>query len=202
MWSFDAPPSKKQYKIINDNKCTIMLDSGAFSVWKKGKEINIYDYIEYIKKNNIDIYFNLDVIGNTEDTMKNQKTMEEHGLNPIPVFHYGEDFTHLKSLVESGYEYIGLGGTVGKSIPKRMEFFDKCFELYPNVGFHGLGVTSKLLLDRYNWKSVDSTTWLVPFKNGKEITIEGNQIQSEEKDPNKRFLNSLEYFNKLKSREV
>ena len=198
MWSFDVPPSKNQYELLKKYNCTLMLDSGAFSVWKKGKNIDVYKYIEFIKKNEIKIYFNLDVIGDKEKTMINQKIMEENGLNPIPVFHYGEEFSYLDYLVESGYEYIGLGGTVGKSTKTRIEFFDKCFKKYPNIKFHGLGVTSKILVDMYNWYSVDSTTWLTPFKTGKEINMNGNQIISDEKDANKRFLNSLQYFNQFK----
>lgn len=201
MWSYIAPPSKKQFEIIRKNNCNLLLDSGAFSAWKKGKSIDIYKYIEYIKKNDIKIYFNLDVVGDVEKTNENQKIMEDNGLSPIPVFHYGSDFRYLKCLIDRGYTYIGLGGTVGLSVNKRIEFFNKCFELYPNIKFHGLGVSSKHLIDMYKWGSVDSTTWLTPFKNGKEITKDGVQIKSEEKDSTKRFLNSLEFFYQLKSKE-
>ena len=142
MWSYIAPPSKKQFEILKENKCNLLLDSGAFSAWKKGKDIDIYKYIEYIKKNNINMYFNLDVVGDIEKTNENQKIMEANGLYPIPVFHYGSDFKHLKYLVDCGYNYIGLGGTVGQSTNKRIEFFNICFELYPNIKFHGLGVSS------------------------------------------------------------
>lgn len=198
MWSYIAPPSKKQLEMLKENNCNLLLDSGAYSAWKKGKEIDIYKYIEYIKKNNISMYFNLDVVGDIEKTNENQKIMEKHGLSPIPVFHYGSDFKQLKYLVDSGYTYIGLGGTVGKSTDKKIEFFDKCFELYPHINFHGLGVTSKKLIDMYNWFSVDSTTWLTPFKYRKEITKDGVQIKSEEKNSTKRFINSLEFFSKFK----
>ena len=101
-----------------------MLDSGAFSVWNMGKTIDIYKYIEFIKENDIEIYFNLDVIGDVEGTKKNQKIMEDNGLNPIPVFHYGEPFEYLDWLVEQGYTYIGIGGTVGKSVQQREKFFN------------------------------------------------------------------------------
>ena len=80
------------------NKVHLFLDSGAFSAYTLGIEINIYEYIEFIKqhKNIIDMYANLDVIatGNTlndkkyaaEKTLQNQKIMEEAGLSPLPVF--------------------------------------------------------------------------------------------------------------------
>ena len=50
MWSYIAPPSKKQFEILKENNCNLLLDSGAYSAWKKGKEIDVYKYIEYIKK--------------------------------------------------------------------------------------------------------------------------------------------------------
>ena len=65
------------------------------------------------------------------------------------------------------------------------------FELYPNIKFHGLGVTSKILVDKYNWESIDSTTWLHPFKSGTEITVDGKQVKTDEKNSTIRFLNSL-----------
>ena len=80
----------------------LFLDSGAFSAWSQGKEINIEDYIQFIKehKDVIDVYANLDVIGDAEATWRNQLRMEKAGLNPLPVFHYGEDISWLKNLLK------------------------------------------------------------------------------------------------------
>ena len=120
MFTFNRKPSKNMLNLIRSYEDTeIMLDSGAFSVWNMGKTIDIYKYIEFIKENNIEIYFNLDVIGDVEGTKKNQKIMEDNGLKPIPVFHYGEPFEYLDWLVKQGYTYIGIGGTVGKSVQQR-----------------------------------------------------------------------------------
>ena len=202
MCSFAHKPSKNVLNLIRSYEGTeIMLDSGAFSAWNKGKEIDIYKYIDFIKQNDIKIYFNLDVIGDVEGTKRNQKIMEDNGLNPIPVFHYGEPFEYLDWLVEQGYTYIGIGGTVGKSNQVRIEFFDKIYERHPNIDYHALGVTSKVLVERYNWYSVDSTSWLSPFKNKRIITIDGKSKSSNIEDDMERFNLSLDYFKYLNNLE-
>ena len=69
-------------------KVNVFLDSGGYTARKKGVKINLDDYIQYIKTNKdwITAYANFDE-SNLEDTLKNQKRMEEAGLQPLPVFH-------------------------------------------------------------------------------------------------------------------
>lgn len=168
---------------------TLFLDSGAFSSWSKGSEIDIDEYIEFVKEHQkfLEVYANLDVIGDAESTYKNQKYMEKKGLNPMPVYHTGkEDPKWLERYVKEGYQYIGLGGMAGKDMSKAVlvVLLDSLWTKYllhkdgmPKVKVHGFGMTSVDLMFRYPWYSVDSTTWvmasrfgsvLVPkFKNGR-----------------------------------
>ena len=48
-----------------NKKVELFLDSGAFSAWSQKIEINIQDYISFIKEHEdvIDIYANLDELG-------------------------------------------------------------------------------------------------------------------------------------------
>jgi hypothetical protein len=198
MCSFANKPSRNVLNLIRSYPGTeIMLDSGAFSAWNAGKQIDIDKYIEFIRDNNIDAYFNLDVIGDVEGTIANQHYMELQGLHPIPVYHYGEPFEYLDWLVNQGYTYIGLGGTVGKSVKQRQEFFDEVFARHPHIDFHGLGVTSKTLVENYNWYSCDSTTWLAPFKNKRVMNIDGSSTKREDIDATQRFYESMDYFRYL-----
>src|SRR5580692_1929900 len=87
-------------------KISLMLDSGAFSAWKRGISINLAEYIAYIKKHEhlLASYVCLDQIpgkpgvkrtqAEVDDaaaqSYKNQQTMKKAGLTPIPVFHQGE----------------------------------------------------------------------------------------------------------------
>ena len=198
MCSYAAKPSRNVLNLIRSYDDTvIMLDSGAFSAWNSGRTIDINAYMTYIQDNNIDIYFNLDVIGDFEATMVNQRIMEQAGLHPIPVYHYGEPLENLDYLVEQGYTYIGLGGTVGKSTQVRQQFFDEVFQRHPNIDYHALGVTARELVENYNWYSVDSTKWLTPFKYKRVITADGRSHASDIEDSRERFRASLDYFRYL-----
>jgi len=179
----------------------VFLDSGAFSAWTRGIEIDIQKYIEFIKQNQdvITVYANLDVISknrfslgtkeSAEKTLRNQKIMEEAGLSPLPVFHIGEPFEYLEYYVNH-YDYIGLGGMVGKSKQTLSPWLDVVFGRYicdergyPKVKVHGFGLTSVSLMVEYPWYSVDSVAWKkeaflgevrVPYlRQGKWIYDEG-----------------------------
>ena len=154
------------------NQISLFLDSGAFSAFTKGINIDIQAYISFIKehKEYIDIYANLDVIGDAEKSLENQKIMEEAGLSPIPCFHLNEDFSYLKYYVEN-YGYIALGG-IAQAGPAAQPWMDQCFEMfcdnkgYPKCKVHGFAVTSLRLMLRYPWFSVDSTSWVMTSRMG------------------------------------
>lgn len=157
-----------------ENKVNLFLDSGAFSAWSQGKEIDIQEYIQFIKKHEkvIDVYANLDVIGDPEATWQNQLIMEEAGLSPLPCFHYGSPKKYLKRYVEK-YEYISLGGMVPISNTGLIKWLDSIWteiitdnKGIPRVKVHGFGLTSLKLMMRYPWYSVDSTSWVVTGRLG------------------------------------
>lgn len=142
----------------------IFLDSGAYSAWTKGVEIDIDAYIEFIKKNkkSLTVYACLDVIGDYNKTLANQRYMESKKLNPLWVFHSTKEPFELLKEMSQEYNYIALGGVAGviKSKKKQIEYLDKCFSIIGNKKVHGFGITSQELLLRYPFYSVDSTTWL------------------------------------------
>jgi len=151
-----------------NKKISFFLDSGAFSAWSKGIEINIRDYIKFIKENinYIDTYAVLDDIQNPDKTLENQKIMEEAGLKPLPCYHYGEDIKYLEYYLKN-YEYIAFGGMVPISTKDLIQWLDNLFSKYicnsdgyPKIKIHGFGLTTYELLLRYPWYSVDSASWL------------------------------------------
>lgn len=155
------------------NKVELFLDSGAFSAKSQGVSIDIKEYIQFIKDNesSITVYANLDVIGDPEATLKNQRIMEKAGLNPLPVYHFGSDEEkYLVPLIEK-YEYICLGGMVKSG--NLNTYLDRLFSKYicdekgfPKVKVHGFGLTSIPLMVKYPWYSVDSTSWVVTGRMG------------------------------------
>ena len=136
------------YKYWNENNNKkIFLDSGAFSVFTGKKKIDINDYANFIKENRgkIEVYANLDVIGNHEDTQKNQAYLEGLGLYPLYTFHFGSPLEILREAVKK-YDYIALGGLVPHSKQRKIlqNWLDRCFSVIKkDCKVHGFGLMSQ-----------------------------------------------------------
>lgn len=159
---------------IRDEGKKVFLDSGAFSAFTQGVEIDIGRYCDYIHQNQDIILFPsvLDAIGDAEGTYRNQEEMERRGVKPLPCFHYGEPLDLLQHYVEN-YDYITFGGMVPISTPQLKIWLDDLWANYlthpdgtPKIKIHGFGLTSLPLMLRYPWYSVDSSTWVQWAANG------------------------------------
>ena len=159
-----------------DPRVELFLDSGAFSAFTQGVEIDIQEYIEFVQEHEgeLTIYANLDVIGDAAATLKNQRIMEKAGLTPLPCFHPKEEFSYLARYIEE-HDYIALGGLASKLYNRQdmTRYLDKCFEMIcdtpdrmPKVKVHGFGLTSLPLMMRYPFYSVDSTSWVMAARMG------------------------------------
>lgn len=158
----------------------VFLDSGAFSAFTKGIDVDMPAYCKYVQKNE-DIIEKvdgaicasvLDGIGDPLKTWQNQDAMERLGVRPLPCFHYGEDERYLEWYM-ARYEYITLGGMVPISTPQLFYWLDRLWERYltdgsgkPRLKVHGFGLTSRSLMERYPWYSVDSSSWVQIAANG------------------------------------
>jgi len=163
------------FEVNMKNKVDLFLDSGAFSAWSQGVNIDIQQYITFIKAHEdvLTVYVNLDVIGDPEGTWRNQMIMERAGLRPLPVFHYKEDLKWLKRYLKRGYDYIAIGGLVTSDRRSMFWFLDDLFSNYlcdssglPIIKTHAFGLTGLGLMLRYPWYSVDSTSWVVTGRMG------------------------------------
>jgi hypothetical protein len=180
----------------------IFLDSGAYSAAKKKEKLDVHEYIDFIKEHQdtFTVYANLDVIGDWEETWKNQRIMEKAGLNPLPVHHMEDPVKCLHWCLE--YEYFALGGMAGASMRERIWFFDDSWEIicgkdgYPQSKVHGFGLASPELIYAYPWASIDSSSWvsygrygivIVPrIRNGVlDYTIPPIKVFVTEKSPKK-----------------
>ena len=150
---------KRVLEMIRKHGCHVLLDSGAFSAWKNGFEIELEEYIQYIRECGIGKYMSLDVVGDIEKTNYNFYKMVDSGLYPIPVFHMGDDWVHLEKLCKE-FPYIAIGGTVGRHEKVRRNFFGELFERFPNHKFHGLGVSSNKLISEFPFFTVDGASWV------------------------------------------
>lgn len=165
-------------------KANILLDSGAFSIWKRGLEFPLDAYIEYCKRHahEVDAYVALDCLPGEAGKMdhsqaaieksasksyKNLQIMKAAGLSPVPVFHQGERFEWLDRMLQDGETYIGISPYLRSHQNEIIQWMDKCFTRItdsngrPYIRTHGFGVTACNLCIRYPWYSVDSTSWSV-----------------------------------------
>lgn len=166
---------------IREYKQTIFLDSGAFSMFTQGVQVDLKQYANFIRRNRdaIHIASNLDVIGegHERESYDRQKQLEKYlgELKPImcPVHHVRDHDDWLQRYLDEGYEYIFLGGMVPESTPLLMQWLDHVWGKYltkpdgtPKIKVHGFGLTTESLMFRYPWFSVDSTSWIMSSRFG------------------------------------
>lgn len=138
----------------------VMLDSGAYSAWRKKKEIDIDKYIEFVKthRDKFEICVNLDVIGDGRASYENWMYLRRNGLDTMPVFHVGTDEKWLEKYMRK-VDYIGIGAIANLSAERRFHGLDHVWKkfLYNWGGkVHGMGLTDTQWLERFPWYSVDS----------------------------------------------
>jgi len=178
----------KQAKVdmMREDGVKVFLDSGAFSAYFGGVEIDLPAYCEYIKRNQdiIEVASVLDGIGDPLKTWENQQKMEQLGTQPLPCFHYGEDPEYLKWYVEH-YDHITLGGMVPISTPQLRLWLDEIWDKYltkpdgtAKIRVHGFGMTALPLMKRYPWYSVDSSSWVQIANFGNILMPQNNSILS------------------------
>lgn len=154
----------------------IILDSGAYSAYTKGKGIALTDYMKYIEENKeISNYMNLDVFQDNEMSYDYYQIMKRKGFSPIPVIQYGDDYQEwLDKYYYHGERFMALGGTVPiKNKWEVSEWVRLLSWQYPEVKFHLLGSSSRKILDHCDVYSVDSSTWFMMAIMGKPKHIKG-----------------------------
>lgn len=174
-------------KTIIPNAKDFLLDSGAFTFMTSSKNKNIdwneyiKKYAEFINKNNIKKYFELDIdsIVGIEKVLEIRKKLESlTGVKPIPVWHKSRGLERFKQDA-SEYPYVAIGGIVSKEItPKEYAAFPSLIAEAHRRGakIHGLGFTNLEGITKYHFDSVDSTAWVsgnrfgaVYYFNGKTM---------------------------------
>jgi hypothetical protein len=197
--SYHYVSSQRYVDQMRADDAQVFLDSGAFSAYTLGVEIDLPTYCDYIKRNR-DIWrvedgvvmaSVLDGIGDPLKTFENQKHMEFLGAKPLPCFHAGEDERYLEYYVQN-YEYITLGGMVGSSTKQLCIWLDRIWDKYltdgsgrPRLKVHGFGITAIPIMERYPWHSVDSSSWIQSAAFGSIITPKHGPMSVSEKSPSR-----------------
>ena len=179
----------------------ILLDSGAYSAFTKGKNVNLLDYMDYINANrwHIERYLSLDVIGDEHLTFLIYLLMKSHGMNPIPVVHYSRGALEvLRRYALNREKRIALGGTV--PIRDKEAVASWCVDMkraHPTASLHLLGSSSKKILQSEALASCDSSTWYLQAINGRPNTIPGKSREAKMARAEANMRRIMEEFNEI-----
>ena len=136
----------------------LIVDSGAYTAWSGGKQIDIKEYIKFLKSlpQEWDMRaVQLDVIGNPQGTYENWQTMLSAGLSGImPVFTRGADPEVLDEFYKFA-DVVMFGGIVkGKYNREYIKWF---MEQNKSRKVHWLGFVNAQFIKKYSPYSVDSS---------------------------------------------
>ncbi len=142
----------------------LIIDSGAFSYYKKGG-IKLDTWIAKAKKLQMpnSQLIGLDVIGNPAETLENYNEIIKTIPDAIPTFHVGSDISYLKKYLNNT-DRIAIGGMVPykSEIEKLKRFLTEIFKLFGKEAlprFHAFGYFSPEILENFPFWSADASTW-------------------------------------------
>lgn len=180
-----------------------MLDSGAFTFIMSKKKVRIDidgftdRYIEYIKNNDIDLFFEMDVdkiFGYEKVKQLRKKIESKTQKQSIPVFHTNRGLNDWIAMCKD-YDYIALG-IAGKDVSwgdwKAFYKFVMSAKEY-NCKVHGLGITGMNSLEKVPFHSVDSSSWTAGNRYKTVFHFDGNSCKAQ----NHLNLNSKRIKNHL-----
>ena len=144
-------------------KGRFVLDSGAFTAWKAGKEIKLDDYCKFIESLPFEPwrYFTLDVIGDPHKSMENYQTMLTRGFKPVPIFTRGEHPSVIDDYYKTS-DVVGIGGLVGTIGNK--SFVNGIMKKVGSRKVHWLGFSSTDYVAHYKPYMCDSSSWSSAFR--------------------------------------
>lgn len=167
-------------KLLKNGFTSIFLDSGAYSVFNSGVEINIDSFIDFAKEHRgeLDAIASLDVLGDPEGSLANYKYTIKRGLDVWPTYHFGEPDRILQEYVENT-NCICVGGVAGTgihptSIAKNLWFI---MTRYPGLNIHVFGVNCFDVLMPIPIYSVDALTWRSGSRFG-DVFINGKRYKA------------------------
>lgn len=190
----------EDFLISSNINYRLVIDSGAFTSWKMGKEIKLNDYCNFLNKMKIKPwrYFTLDVVGDPEQTNINYQLMLDRGFNPIPIFTKGENLDMIDEYYKTS-DVVAFGGFVNqKGVENTIK---KVMRKVDGRKVHLLGFTKLNFLKHYHPYMCDSSSCsslkrygngIIYLGNGKTKTISKKDFI---KKPNKEIIQSFNKWN-------
>lgn len=192
----------------------LMLDSGAFTAWSKGAEVEL-DHLLHVYGDMLTKYqpymkeiwlINLDKIpgspGRTAGEQEIQEAIEisdrnyavlvkEFGERVLPVFHQNENEERLSQIVAMA-PYVCVSPRNDLPEHHRVSWSQYVHGLQPKMKSHGLATTGSQMLTTVPWHSADSASWVFAGAMG-NITVLLNQkvvsISMSNESPSRHEMN-------------
>lgn len=204
-----------EYKLKNPEcTCDLVVDSGAYSAWSRGKLFDMDEYINFLNSNHVlDVAFWAAEADKIPGSMGVDPTEEERLAAPeeswnnylymikrvkwpkkiVPIFHQGEDYSHLLRMLEYRFEdddfipYIGISPRNDVHVGEKMKWYEaiwkiiyeKCDELGRDIPLtHNFGMTTISMMEQYPSCSSDSTSWVRSASFGNIMIVVNGKIKS------------------------
>ena len=208
-------------------KVRLMVDSGAFTAWTRGEQVN-RDSLEAFFKSLLDQYHdhiefvlvNLDVIPGRRgvdptplELQEAQRRSEENfhylsqqfPLMVMPVFHQGESTAYYDQLVREN-EYVCLSPRNDLPERLRIDWAQRYSHRTTDRRYHGLAATGITMMETVNWYSVDSATWVmvagyggILWRNERKLSV---LTVSAESNAKREFDNHIESMSDFHQKRI
>ena len=199
----------------------LLIDSGAFTVHRKGGTINVDAYVDFLNANKeyIDHAIQFDDIPGVWGEVKTIEQIQSSPVkswenfvymtskldNPkmlLPVIHQGENLKHLQTMLDftfpdgSPIPYICISGNKELTAKQRKQWYTKVFDIIarsknPNVSTHCLGSATITDMQEYPFTSSDATSWLLTSATGSILTPFGPVLISDQQKYDKNNIVNL-----------
>lgn len=164
-------------------RCPLILDSGAFSAYTSGAQIDVNDYASWLipLQGRYQFAFNLDALGDPDQSLTNWRHLKEQDLLTVPVIHYGDRPDEvLPPYIQEGADRLALGGiAVSGAGAQVMGWVAYVFRWLRDHGHdlpvHGLGVHLSSPLARLPWATTDSSSFSMAWRFARLRLYMGNR---------------------------
>jgi hypothetical protein len=169
----------------------LMIDSGAFTAWSKGKPVKLGDYAAYLERYRgcWDHAITLDVIGDGKASAVNTRRLHERGLPVMPVFTRGDKLADFDAMVRE-VGYVCVGGLVGLPAAAQRQRVGMLQRRAADAGggVHALGIGSMATLRATRPYSADASNISGAFRFGSIVYFNGRDIVSTQVGDRARLL--------------
>lgn len=155
----------EKMEMLDGRPLRLIADSGAFSAWSTGVEINVDKYAQWLRRWGHMFCWSasLDVIGDEYGTLTNWLHLRDrHQLLTVPTVHFGAGPDRIDRYAREGVDLIGLGGMAQSGhIPHAFRWLISMFrharDHWPDLRFHLWGISGRKFLDVVPAWSSDSS---------------------------------------------